>query len=154
MSVCLSVCLSAPLQNTHFRVSWRLLFEERTPNIGLWCLNLILFFIIKCFRLLKHAVLDKPFVNNGGVNRGRSVTVAVAVGCWLFALEWHFDGTSTALQRHFHGTSSALQRQFKKKNNGIVACIPISREIQCLPYAGSLSTGWFWGTLQFFCHYF
>ena len=34
-SVCLFVCLSAPSQNTHFRLSGRHLVEECIPNIGL-----------------------------------------------------------------------------------------------------------------------
>ena len=33
-------------------------------------------------------------MDNGGVSRGRSV--AVSVGCWLLALQWLFNGTSTA----------------------------------------------------------
>ena len=56
-------------------------------------------------RLLKRAVLDQLTVDSGGVSRERYV--AVAVGCWLFALQWHFNGTSTALPRNFHGTSTA-----------------------------------------------
>ena len=58
-------------------------------------------------------ILDKHTVDSGRVTRGRSVSVAV--GCWLFALQWHFNGTSTVLQRHFNGTSMALQWHF----NGI-----------------------------------
>ena len=49
--------------------------------------------------------------------------MAVAVGCWLFALQRHFNGTSTALPRHF-------------KKIGIGASIRIARESQCLPYTG------------------
>ena len=59
-------------------------------------------------RFLKHAVLIKPTVDSGGVSRGRSV--AVAVGCWLFALQRHFNCTSTTLPRHFHGTFTTLSR--------------------------------------------
>ena len=55
-------------------------------------------------RLLRRAVLDQPTVDSGGVTRGRSV--AVAVDCCLFALQCHFNGTSTALPQHFHGTST------------------------------------------------
>ena len=33
--VCMSVCLSVTIQNTHFRVSWRLLVEGRIANIDL-----------------------------------------------------------------------------------------------------------------------
>ena len=43
------------------------------------------------------SVLDQPTVDWGGVSRGMSV----AIGCWLFALQRHFNGTSMALQRHF-----------------------------------------------------
>ena len=50
-------------------------------------------------------------MDSGGVSRQRYV--AVAVGCWLFALQWHFNVTSTALPRHCHGTSMALPRQTK-----------------------------------------
>ena len=50
-----------------------------------------------------------------GVSRGRSV--AVDVGCWLFALQRHFNNTSTALQWHFHGT---LTEEEKRKNNCVV----------------------------------
>ena len=35
MSVCVSVCLSVPSRNTHFRRSCRPLVEDRVPNIGL-----------------------------------------------------------------------------------------------------------------------
>ena len=35
MSVCVSVCLSLPSRNTHFRRSCRPLVEDRIPNIGL-----------------------------------------------------------------------------------------------------------------------
>ena len=36
MSVCLSVCLWRPSQNTYFWVSRRPLVKEHIPNIGLW----------------------------------------------------------------------------------------------------------------------
>ena len=62
--------------------------------------------------------LDQPTVDSGIVTRGRSVSVAV--GCWLFALQWHFNGTSRVLQRHFNGTSMALQWHF----NGTSMAIP------------------------------
>ena len=61
-------------------------------------------------RLLKHAVLDQPTVHSGRVSRGRSVVVAV--GCWLFVLQWHLNGTSTAPPWHFNGTSMALSWHF------------------------------------------
>ena len=61
-------------------------------------------------RWLKHAALDQPTVHSGGESRGKSV--AEAVGCLLFALQWHFNGTSTALQRNFNGTSTVLPHQF------------------------------------------
>ena len=61
--------------------------------------------------------MDQPTVDNGGVSRGRSV--AAAVGCWLLALQRHFNGTSMALQWQHFGAS-----------------IRIGRESQCLPYAG------------------
>ena len=35
-SPCTLVCLFEPSQNTHFRVSWRLLVKGRIANIGLW----------------------------------------------------------------------------------------------------------------------
>ena len=76
-------------------------------------------------RPLKHTILEEPTVENGGVIKGRSV--AVAVGCWLLALQRHINGTSTALQRHFNSTI------------GIGASICIGRESQCLPYAGFFS---------------
>ena len=57
-----------------------------------------------------------------------------ACGCWLLAVcSLHFNGTSTALQPHFHRTSTWLQWNRQQKN---VAPFRISREIQCLPYAG------------------
>ena len=62
-------------------------------------------------------------VDSGGVCRG--MCVAEAVGCELFALQWHFNCTSMALPRHFHGTSKA-------KKNGIVASIAsVQRFIVC-----------------------
>ena len=68
-------------------------------------------------RLLRRAVLDQPTVDSGGVSRGKCV--AVAVGCWLCALQRHSNGTSTALLRHFTGTQknvalllSALVQRF------------------------------------------
>ena len=60
--------------------------------------------------MLKRAVLDQPTVDSGGVCRGRSV--ALAVGCWLFALQRHFSGTSTELPGNFHGTSTASGERF------------------------------------------
>ena len=51
-------------------------------------------------------------VNSWRLSRGRSV--AVAVGCWLFALQRHFNGTSAALPRHFNKTSMALKKKKKK----------------------------------------
>ena len=65
-------------------------------------------------RFLKRAVLDQPTENSGGVSRGRSV--AVSVGCWLFACQWHFNNTSTALPRHFYSTSTVLPRRFQGRN--------------------------------------
>ena len=56
-------------------------------------------------RLFKRTAFDQPTVDSVGVSRGRSV--GVAVGCWLFALQRHFDGTSTALPWPFHSTSMA-----------------------------------------------
>ena len=123
MSVCLSMCLSMPSQNTHFRVSKRLLVEECVPKIGLWSHNFqkkIDFCLGRggpfFSRLLKFTVLDQPTVDNGGVSMGRSV--AVTVGCWLLAigtsmaLHWHFIGTLTTLQRHFNDTSTEPQQHF------------------------------------------
>ena len=46
----------------------------------------------------------------------------------LFALQWHFDGTFTAIPRHFHNTSMA--------EIFFGASIRIERESHCLPYAG------------------
>ena len=65
-------------------------------------------------RLLKLTVLDQPTVNNGRVSRGRPV--AVTVGCWLLAvgtsmaLQWHFNGTFTALQRNLNNTSMSHKK--------------------------------------------
>ena len=67
----------------------------------------------------KSAVLDQPTVDRGGVSRGRYV--GVAVGCCLFALQRHYNGTSVA--KHFFS---------------IVASIRIGRDIFCLPYEGAL----------------
>ena len=69
-----------------------------------------------------------PFARNGGVSRGRSVTVAV--GCW-----------------HFLGTSMALQWQKTLLQKGIFlfffgingATIRIGQEIQCLPLCWTFS---------------
>ena len=110
MSVCLSVCVC----------------HRETPTSGcrgdFWSKNI--FLILTCDatiftkracyffqRLLKHAVLDQPTVDSRGVSMGRSG--AVAVGCWLFALQRHFIGTSMALQQHFNGTSTALLWYFR-----------------------------------------
>ena len=43
-SRCPSVCRSVTIQNTHFRVSWRLLVDGRMANIGLWWHNCFLSF--------------------------------------------------------------------------------------------------------------
>ena len=64
-------------------------------------------------RLLKHTDLDQPKMDNGGVSGGRYV--AVAVGCWLLALQWHSNSTSRALQRHFNGASKELQQHFNDR---------------------------------------
>ena len=99
ISICLYFCDDQ--KNTHFQVSWRPLVKERIPYIS------------PC------AVLAQPTVRSWGVNRGRSV--ALAVGWWLFALQQHFNGTSTALPLHFH---------YKK----ISALICIGRQIQSSMY--------------------
>ena len=57
------------------------------------------------------------------------------------ALEWHLNGTSTAIPWHFNGTYTAQKKEKGKKVFfGIVASIRISREIQFLLYAGFLQT--------------
>ena len=60
-----------------------------------------------------------------------------AVGSWLVALQWRFNGTLMALQLNFNVTSMALPGTslafFTLKN--ILASIRIGQEIQCLPYA-------------------
>ena len=101
----MSDCMYETSRNTHFRVLWRPLVRERIPNIGLWCNNFPTkreggaFFSQS---LLKSA-------DSGGVRRGSSV--AVDVGCWLFPLQRHFYGTSTALPQHFHGTKKGKNKQ-------------------------------------------
>ena len=105
-------------------------------------------------RWVKCAVLDQPTVDSGVVSRGRYV--AVAVGRWLFALQWHLNSTSTtALQQHFHNTSTELQRhahstfqvlpnhfnetstaQKRKRKKVIRAFIRIGQDIQCLLCVG------------------
>ena len=100
ISVCLSVC-------------WG---HRETPTSGgrgdLWLKNI--FLILACDdkivkkkcesvfspRSIKYTVLDQPTVDNGGVIRGRSVLWLLAVGCWLLALPWHFNGTSMAKNTH------------------------------------------------------
>ena len=64
-------------------------------------------------RLLKHTDLDQPKMDNGGVSGGRSV--AVAVGCWLLALQWHSNSTSRAVQRRFNVASKELQQHFNDR---------------------------------------
>ena len=98
LSVCLNFCDAQ--KNTHFQVSWRPLVKECIPYMG------------PC------AVLAQPTVCSGGVNRGRSV--AVAVGCWLVAV-----CTSTALQWHCHGPSTT------KKFSALIC---IGRQIQSSMY--------------------
>ena len=92
--IAMSLFLFVMSQNSHFRVKWRPLIKECIPNIGLWW---HIFWrkkgVAECFiRLLKCAVLDQPSVDIEGVSRGRSL--ALAVGFLLFALPWHFHGTS------------------------------------------------------------
>ena len=70
--------------------------------------------------LLKSVVLDQPTVDSGGVSRARSV--AVAVGCCLFALQWQFNGTSMALQQNFNGTSMAFQQHFNGTSSADKKC--------------------------------
>ena len=53
------------------------------------------------FKSVKSAVLDQPTVVSGVLNRGKSV--AVAFGCWLYALQRHFNSTSMALPQHLKG---------------------------------------------------
>ena len=65
------------------------------------------------------ADLDQLTVDSGGVNKGRSV--AVAVCCWLFALQRHFNGTSMALPWHFQGTSIA------NKNESLFVSVSVKR---------------------------
>ena len=81
-------------------------------------------------RLLKRTVLDQPPVDNGGVSSGRSV--AVAVGYWLLALQWPFNGTSMALQWHFNITSTK-KRKIRKKH--CFWCFHPHRLRECLRYA-------------------
>ena len=86
-------------QNTSFCVPWRPLVKE--------CFLILAWQLKKegsgfISRLLKCAFFDQPTAHSGGVSRGRSV--AVAVSCWIFALQRHFNGISKALPRHFYGT--------------------------------------------------
>ena len=66
--------------------------------------------LIFSLRLFKRVVFDQPTVDNWGVSRGRSV--AVAVGRWPFALQWHFNGTSLTLPLHL-----------QNKNLSVTICI-------------------------------
>ena len=78
---------------------------------------------------LKHADLDQLTVDSEGVSRGRSV--ALAVGCWMFALQLHFNGTFMALSQHFHGTFTA-----KKKNKKVLVLLSALVErvsVSCMP---------------------
>ena len=63
---------------------------------GNFCLRGVHFFL----RLLKHTVLHQPTVDTGG-DEGMLLWL-LAVGCW------HFNDTSMALQWHFNGTLTAL----------------------------------------------
>ena len=45
--------------------------------------------------MVKCAVLNQPTADSERVSMGRYM--AVAVGCWLFALQWHFNGNLMAL---------------------------------------------------------
>ena len=110
------------------------------PNIVMWWPNFhpkkvweFFLYLVKC------SVFDQPTVDSGGVSRGWSVTVAV--GCWLFALQQHFNSTSMALQQHVNDISTAFPQHINKekkerKKKRIDASIRIRQEIQCLPYAG------------------
>ena len=111
--VAMSVCMFLTLWNTDLQVSWRPLVKERISNIGLWWQNFQKRGILFCLRLLKRAVLDQPTVDSGGVSRGRSV--AMVVGCWLFAFQWHFISPSMALPQHFHGTYMSHPQHKKSK---------------------------------------
>ena len=108
ISVYLSVCLSVPLQNTHFKVSWRLLVEECVPYMGLWL----------------HTFSNKgDFLFGGGViffwdcyNVQFCTSLPLIMGelggegllLWLLTVCcWHFNVTSITLQWNFNGALTA-----------------------------------------------
>ena len=113
---CPSVCMSVTSQNTHFRVSCRLLVKE---VILLLACDDTIFKTKKCVlffsEILKRSVLDHPTVDSGGVSSGKYV--ALAVDCLLLALQGHFKDTSMTLPQHFHSIPNGLTRHIKKNNN-------------------------------------
>ena len=159
MSVCLFVYLchckapSSSCRGDFWLKNMFLILACDKTFIWIYCYRFFCFFLF--------AVLDQPTLDSGGVSRRRSV----AVGCWLFALQrhfngtsaahylhfngtlmalpWHFHNTSAALQWHFHNTSKALPWHFhntstalkQQKNWYFFSSIRIDREIQYLPYA-------------------
>ena len=88
---CQCVCVSVTIQNTHFRVSWRLLVEGYIANIGLqwhnfmFCSVLLIFWVFQLFRVLGASLLWARLLwIMGELAGGGSVAVAVGV-----SERWH-----------------------------------------------------------------
>ena len=74
----MSLCMCVTILNTHFRVSWRLLFKECIANIGLQR-QIFVFVMIFCVFHPFYVFFSQPTVDDGGVSRGGSVAVAVGI---------------------------------------------------------------------------
>ena len=86
MSVCLCVCLSVPLWNTYFRLSWTLLVEGRIPKLA-WNHTLSVVSWLVTHTVLRFWDLDLPLLPKMGDLAGEDILL------WMLALvtggRWH-----------------------------------------------------------------